>query len=170
MYRLESRMTAIAKAAYGNQVTRKANTITTTIRATCTSTRLVLPASDTCSLVTWEIKKQPHRVFFLLFYHDASKTDWKSLSSPHLTEGPQELRVRHRDDGEGHGKAKEKVYDDVGHVPDVPAVPVGGAGGHDALQLITSPTEQRRGVPHERPHPGQHHSSHRVSEDSRDAV
>lgn len=88
----------------------------------------------------------------------------------HLAEGPQELRVRHSDDREGHSKAKEKVYDDVGHVPGIPAVPVRGAGGVDALQLVTSPTEQRRSVPHKRPHPGQRHSSHCMSEDSRDGV
>lgn len=88
----------------------------------------------------------------------------------HLAEGPQESRVRHRDDGEGHSKAKEKVYDDVGHVPDIPAVPVGGAGGLDTLQLITSPTKQWWSVPHKRPHPGQRHSSDCMSVDIRGGV
>lgn len=88
----------------------------------------------------------------------------------YLAEGPQESWVRHHDDREGHSKAKWKVYDDVRHVPDIPAVPVRGAGDIDALQLITSPAEQRRSVPHKRPHPGQHHSSNCMSEDSRDCL
>lgn len=88
------------------------------------------------------------------------KSTKKSVfASSHLTEGPQESRVGHRDDGEGHDKAKKKVYDDVGHVSSIPAVPVWSTGHLDAFQLITSPTKQRRSIPHKWPHPGQHHSS-----------
>lgn len=61
IYRLESMMTAMAMAAYGSQVKRKANTIATTIRATCTSMRFVLPPSDTFNLVTWDTKQQAER-------------------------------------------------------------------------------------------------------------
>lgn len=172
IYRLESIMTARAMAAYGSQVTRKASTITTTIRATCTSTRFVLPASDTCSLLTCDTRIQAERL-----HCDAGTsrchlfiTERTNISIAHLAERPQELRVRHHDDRERHNKAKAKVHDDVGHVSSISAVPVRGAGGLDAFQLITAPTKQRRSVPHKRPNPGEHHSSNCMSEGRRSGV
>ena len=89
------------------------------------------------------------------------------MSVSHLTESPQETGVGHGDDGEGYGKTKEKVHEDVGHVPNVTIVPTGGTGSLYSLQLITSPTKQRWSVPHEGPHPGQHHSCHCMSEENR---
>lgn len=144
IYKVESMTTARAMAAYGNQVRRKASTMTTTIRATCTSTRFVLPPSATCNLVTWEMKDKP--------------TDWGrqfgfggtfSLLCAHLAEGPQEPRVRHGNNGERHSKAKQQVCDDVGLDPHIAAVPVRSTGGSDPLKVKTSPPKKRRCVPHE---------------------
>lgn len=88
----------------------------------------------------------------------------------HLTKGPQEAWVGYHDDGERHSKANAEVNDNVGHVPSVPAVPVRGTWSFYPLKLITTPSEQRWGVPHEWPHPGQHHSSNCMSEGHRDGV
>lgn len=162
-------MTASAMAAYGSQVTRKANTITTIIRATCPSTRFVLPASEICSLVTYRTPKYKQKDFIVILVQTV-EFHMPNFYIAYLVEGPQESWVTHNDNGEGHGKAKWKVYDDVGHVPDIPAVPVRSAGGLNALQLKTSPTKQRWSVPHKRPQPGQQHSSNSVSEDNRDGV
>lgn len=90
-----------------------------------------------------------------------------ALCCLYLAEGPQQPRVRHHDDRERHGKAKGKVHNDVGHVPTVSAVPVGGAGGLYALQRITAPTKQGWSVPHKGPDPGEQHSSHCVSAEKR---
>lgn len=98
IYRLESMMTAMAMAAYGSQVKRKANTIATTIRATRTSVRFVLPPSDTFSLVTWDTEEQAENVRLV-----QARVIFSPLSAfynAHLMEGPQELRVRHHDDRE----------------------------------------------------------------------
>lgn len=75
-YRLESTMTARAIDAYGSQVTRKASTITTIMRATCTSTRLVLPVSDTCSLVTWGARIQAQKALFIFFSIQSTETQY----------------------------------------------------------------------------------------------
>lgn len=96
---------------------------------------------------------------------------WTGVSfySPcvHLVEGPQKLRVRHHDNGERQSKAEQQVYDNVGHVPHISAVPVRSTGGSDPLKVKTTPPKERGCIPHKRPDPGEHHPGNSMSEKGR---